>query len=171
MSFLKDVDYQPVVDCLVKLGGQLNKPSYRFLKGEVLALSLEKVTGGRLKYVDQEGYDSIDLETNTKYEFKSVADMFSPKNTITGRVSLQNTNKSTFNQSFDYLLCIQSAPHRFAIAQLTWDECNKNLETKSGQFNLKPGLPVVNWICKDSTVVNNLQPITLDVRKLLESIL
>jgi hypothetical protein len=171
MSFLKDINYQPVVDCLVKLGTQLNKPSYRFLKGEVIALTLEKVTSGRLKYVDEEGYDSIDLETNIKYEFKSVADMFSPSGTITGRVSLQNTNKSVFNQSFDYLLCIQSTPGKFAIAQLTWDECNENYETKSGQFNLKPGLPVTNWICKDSTVVNNLQPIKLDVRKLLESIL
>jgi hypothetical protein len=171
MSFLKDVDYQPVVDCLVKLGNQLNKPSYRFLKGEVIALSLEKATGGRLKYVDEEGYDSIDLETDIKYEFKSVADMFSPNGTITGRVSISNTNKDVFTQKFDYLLCIQSTPSKFAIAQLTWDECSKNYETKNGQFNLSHGLPVTNWICKNSTEVRDLEPAKLEVRKLLESIL
>ena len=173
MSFLKNIDYQPVVDCLTKLGKQLDKPSYRFLKGEVIALALEKATNGRLKYVDEEGYDSIDLITNEKYELKSTANMFSfSTNKITGRVSISNTNKDTFIQTFDHLLCIQSTPSKFAIAQLSWDECNNNYNaTKSGQFNLNYGLPVNNWICKESTVVKTLQPVKLDVRKLLESIL
>jgi hypothetical protein len=173
MSFLKNIDYQPVVDCLVKLGKQLDKPSYRFLKGEVIALALEKATDGRLKYIDDEGYDSIDLETDTKYEFKSTSNMFSFKeNKITGRVSLSNNNKSTFVQTFDYLLCIQSNPTKFAIAQLTWNECNKNYnKIKEGQINLNYGLPVTDWICKESTEVCNFQPMKLEVRKLLESIL
>ena len=172
MSFLKVVDYQPVVDCLVKLGKQLDKPSYRFLKGEVIALALEKATHGRLKYVDEEGYDSVDLQTNTKYEFKSTANMFSSTDKITGRVSLSNTNKDIFVQTFDYLLCIQSTPSKFAIAQLTWDECNKNFnKIKTGQFNLNYGLPVTEWICKDATTVNSFQSVKLDVRKLLESVL
>ena len=68
MNFLEDVDYQPVVDALVRLGDQLNKPAYRFLKGETIALALEKVTQGRLKYVDEEGYDSIDVVTGKKFE-------------------------------------------------------------------------------------------------------
>jgi hypothetical protein len=171
MSFLKDVNYQPVVDCLTKLGNQLNKPAYRFLKGEVIALALEKATDGRLKYVDQEGYDGVDMETGIKYEYKSTADMFSAADTVTGRVSISNTNKDTMTQTFDYLLCIQSTPAKFAIAQLTWEECYNNYEVKNGQFNLVKGLPVTNWICKNSTVVQDLQPVKLEVRKLLESIL
>ena len=171
MSFLKKIDYQPVVDCLVKLGNQLNKPSYRFLKGEVIALALEKVTDGRLQYVDEEGYDSVDLETGTKYEFKSTADMFTG-DTITGRVSLSNTNKDTFAKTFDFLLCVQTTPSKFSISQMTWDECNKNHNKNSkGQFNLNKGIKVTNWICKDSTTVKACSPVTLDVRKLLESIL
>jgi hypothetical protein len=171
MSFLIGINYQPVVDTLVKLGNQLNKPSYRFLKGEVIALALEKATGGRLQYVDEEGYDSIDLQTGTKYELKSIAEVFDSNGDIKGRVSLANTNKDTFNRTFDYLLCIQTDPARFAIGQLTWDECNNNYETKSGQFNLKRGVPVSTWICKDSTTHNPLSPVKLDVRKLLESVL
>jgi hypothetical protein len=170
MSFLKTVDYQPVVDTLIKLGNQLNKPSLRFLKGEVIALAVEKATGGRLKYVDEEGYDSVDQVTGEKYEFKSVTDMFK-NDTIYGRVSLSNTNKDTLAPTFDYLLCIQSAPSKFAIAQLTWDECNKNYVAKNGQFNLVTGIPVTNWICRDSTVVSNFQPVKLEIRKLLESVL
>lgn len=171
MSFLKNIKYQPVVDCLIKLGDQLNKPSYRFLKGEVIALALEKATNGRLKYVDEEGYDSIDLDTYTKYEFKSTANMFTG-NKITGRVSLSNTNKDSFLKTFDYLLCIQTTPDKFSIAQLTWEECSKNYnKTSKGQFNLNRGITVTDWICKDSTTVRNLAPAKLEVRKLLESIL
>jgi hypothetical protein len=173
MSFLENVDYQPVVDCLSKLGKQLDKPSYRFLKGEVISLALEKATNGRLKYVDEEGYDSIDLETDIKYELKSTANMFSSSfDKITGRVSISNTNKDTLSQTFDYLLCVQSTPSKFAIAQLSWDECNNNYnKVKNGQFNLNYGLPITNWICKNSTKVNQFDPVKLDVRKLLESIL
>lgn len=173
MSFLENIDYQPVVDCLTKLGKQLDKPSYRFLKGEVIALSLEKVTNGRLKYVDEEGYDNIDIKTGIKYEIKSTASMFSSSfNKITGRVSISNTNKDTLNQTFDYLLCVQSTPSKFAIAQLTWDECSKNYnKDKTGQFNLNYGLPVTHWICKNSTSVTKFAPVKLDVRKLLESVL
>ena len=168
---LNTIDYQPVVDCLTKLGNQLNKPAYRFLKGEVIALSLEKATGGRLKYVDEEGYDSIDLENNTKYELKSTADMFKG-DLIAGRVSISNTNKETFEKTFDYLLCIQSTPSKFAIARMTWEECSTNYNKDSkGQFNLNRGTPVREWICKDKTRVNDLMPVTIDIRKLLECVI
>lgn len=173
MSFLENIDYQPVVDCLTKLGKQLDKPSYRFLKGEVVALALEKVTNGRLKYVDEEGYDSVDQDTGIKYELKSTANMFSSSyDKITGRVSISNTNKDTLIQTFDYLLCVQSTPAKFAIAQLSWNECSNNYnKVKNGQFNLNYGLPINHWICKNSTVVNNFNSVKLDVRKLLESVL
>jgi hypothetical protein len=171
MSFLKTVNYQPMVDMIDRLGNQLNKPSYRFLKGEVIGLALEKATAGRLLYVDEEGYDSIDTVTGIKYELKSTASMFSSNDTITGRVSLSNTNKGKFNPTFDFLLCIQTDPKNFAIAQLTWDECNANHKIKDGQVDLSKGTPVTNWICKDNTQFNDLPLSKIEVRKMLESIL
>ena len=171
MSFLNTVNYQPIVDMLNKLGDQLNKPSYRFLKGEVIGLALEKATIGRLLYVDEEGYDSIDIITGLKYELKSTFSMFSDKETITGRVSLSNTNKATFSKTFDFLLCIQTNPKDFAIAQLSWDECASNHKIKDGQVDLVKGIPITNWVCKDKTKFNNLPLSKIEIRKLLESIL
>ena len=170
MDFLTAIDYQPVVDALVRLGDQLNRPSYRFLKGEIVALALQKVTDNRLRYVDEEGYDSIDLETGLKYELKSTFNMFS-NDKISGRVTLSNTNKDTFNSTFDHLLCIQTDPTRFAIAQLSFDECLQNCETSNGQFNLKRGVQVTKWICKDRTKFNDLPLTKLEVRRLLENVL
>ena len=167
---LDTIDYQPVVDCLTKLGNQLNKPAYRFLKGEVIALSIEKATKGRLKYVDEQGYDSIDLDTNAKYEFKSTKEMFKG-DVITGRVSISNTNKSIFEKTFDYLLCIQSNPSKFVIARLSWEECYNNYYRSNGQFNLNKGIKVNEWICKDVTVEKDLCPVVIDVRTLLESVI
>jgi hypothetical protein len=118
-------------------------------------LALEKATGGRLEYVDAEGYDSIDKVTGLKYELKSTFEMFKGEE-ITGRVSLANTNKDSFHETFDYLLCIQSNPKDFAIAQLTWAECNNNYVHKSGQFNLAKGVKVNEWICRNNTQYNDL---------------
>jgi hypothetical protein len=171
MSFLIDINYQPIVDTLVKLGKQLNKPSYRFLKGEVIGLALEKATDGRLQYVDEAGYDSVDLQTGYKYELKSTSNMFDSKGNISGRVSLSNTNKVTFSKTFDYLLCIQTEPSKFSIGQLSWDECNSNYVAINGQFNLKKGIPISTWICRNSTSVIPIPSVKLDVRKLLESVL
>ena len=74
---LQSYDYQPVVDMLVKLGNQLNRPNYRFLKGDVIAMAIEKATHGRLKYEDAVGYDSVDKVNGLKYEIKSVTKAFS----------------------------------------------------------------------------------------------
>jgi hypothetical protein len=170
MEYLNGVNYQPVVDMLVKLGNQLNKPAYRFLKGEVIALALEKATKGRLVYVDEEGFDSIDTVTGLKYELKSTFSMFT-QNKITGRVTLSNTNKNSFTSTFDHLLCIQTNPHKFAIAQISLEDCIANCETLNGQFNLKRGIMVTNWVCKDKTQFNQLPLEKLEIRKLLENVL
>ena len=170
IKYLTTLNYQPVVDMLIRLGDQLNKPSYRFLKGEIVALALEKVSDGRLRYVDEEGFDSIDMETGFKYELKSTFNMFT-NNKITGRVTLSNTNKVSFTSTFDYLLCIQTNPHKFAISQLPLSYCIQNCQASNGQFNLKRGILVSNWICKDKTQFNQLPLTKLEVRKLLENIL
>jgi hypothetical protein len=171
MSFLQGIDYQPTVDALIKLADQLNTPSRRFLKGELVTIALEEVTNGRLKFVDKEGYDCIDTVTNEKYEVKSVADMFKGDK-ITGRVSVSNSKKATLEKTFDYLLCVQSDPNKFAIAQLTWDEVEPNLVNKGGQFDLAKDIPVNTWITKvGDTEYRDLPPVKLDVRKLLESVL
>lgn len=171
MSFLQNTNYQPVVDALSRLGDQLNKPSLRFLKGEVIALALEQASNGRLKYVDKEGYDCVDTVTGDKYELKSVANMFSDDK-VTGRVSVSNSKKSTLNQTFDYLLCIQSDPTKFAVAQLTWNEVSPNLVPSGGQFNLQKGVPINTWICQPGTTNYQKLPQTqLNIRKLLESVI
>ena len=170
---LQSYDYQPVVDMLVKLGNQLNRPNYRFLKGDVIAMAIEKATHGRLKYDDAVGYDSVDKVNGLKYEIKSVTKAFSKDDTISGKINLCNTykiNGTKFNRTFDFLLVVQSDPETFAIAMFDWETCNANHYFMDGQYNLNRGLKVSEWICKDKTVVKSLPPIKLDVKKLLETV-
>lgn len=171
---LQSYDYQPVVDMLVKLGDQLNRPNYRFLKGDVIAMAIEKATKSRLKYEDAVGYDSVDQIDGVKYEIKSVHTAFSKKGKISGKINLSNTYKvknPKFEKTFDYLLVVQSDPKNFAIAMFDWETCKKNSYFISGQFNLKTGLSVKNWVCKDNTEFRYLEPVKLNIRKLLETVL
>lgn len=170
-EFLKSLNFQPLVDTLVRTGKQLNKHSYRMLKGELIGIGVEKISNGRLKYVDKAGYDNIDLQTGIKYELKSLTNMFSKKGEITGRVSLANTNKEKLQKTFDYLLCIQSNPNKFAVCSLTWQECFENHTSVSGQFNLERGIKVTNWICKPNTTkCNNLPQTDLKIKECLMSV-
>lgn len=171
---LSSYDYQCVVDMLVKLGDQLNTKNYRFLKGDVIAMAIEKATNGQLKYEDAVGYDSVDQIDGIKYEIKSVHKAFSKKDKISGKINLSNTYKvenPKFEKTFDYLLVVQSDPKNFAIAIFDWETCKKNSYFMSGQFNLKTGLSVKNWVCKDNTEFRYLEPVKLNIRKLLETVL
>ena len=171
---LSEYDYQCVVDMLTRLGNQLNKPNYRFLKGDVIAYAIEKATDGRLRYEDATGYDSIDQITGLKYEIKSVTKAFSKTNQISGKINLCNTYKTRnpkFTKTFDYLLCVQSDPKTFSIAEFDWETCNNNKYFMDGQFNLNRKLLVQKWICKDKTIVNNIAEVRLDIRKMLENLL
>lgn len=171
---MSSYDYQCVVDMLIKLGDQLNKKNYRFLKGDLIAMALEKATNGRLKYEDAIGYDSVDQIDGTKYEIKSVYRAFSKKNKISGKINLSNTYKvenPKFEKTFDYLLVVQSNPKDFAIAAFDWKTCKTNSYFMSGQFNLKTGIDVQKWVCKNSTKFRYLEPVKLDIRKLLETVL
>lgn len=171
---MSSYDYQCVVDMLIKLGDQLNKKNYRFLKGDLIAMALEKATNGRLKYEDAIGYDSVDQIDGTKYEIKSVYRAFSKKNKISGKINLSNTYKvenPKFEKTFDYLLVVQSNPKDFAIAAFDWKTCKTNSYFMSGQFNLKTGIDVQKWVCKNNTKFTYMEPVKLDIRKLLETVL
>ena len=69
------------------------------------------------------------------------------------------------------MLCIQSNPKKFAIAQLSWDDCYCNHTAINGQFNLNRGVPVKTWISKKDTKFLELNQEKLDIRSLIEKVL
>ena len=176
MSDFCNYDYQIVVDALIKVGHQLNKPNLRGMKGDLISIAIEVATNRRLTYVDQLGYDSIDTVTGLKYEFKSQRKFFDSDGHTSVATNLRNTRRKrnsdlVFNKTFDYLFCIQTDPKNFAIAQFDWQTCYDNHYYQDGQFNMTKGMLVPTWICKGNTVVKNLPEVKIDMRKMLEDII
>lgn len=168
---LSHFDYQCIVDALLKTGDQLNEQSLRFLKGKVVTIGIEKATGGRVEYVDKKGYDNVDKVTGIKYEVKSLTKMFNDFGALSTDVILCNTQGDVkFTKTFDYLLCVQSDPREFAIAQFDWQTCYDNHFHSEGQFKLRRGLSVTKWICRDKTRVKQLEPVPLNIKKMLEDL-
>ena len=176
MSDFCNYNYQIVVDSLIKVGTQLNKPSLRGLKGDLISLAIEIATDRRLNYVDQIGYDSVDTVTGLRYEFKSQKRFFTPDGYTAVATNLRNTRRKKnanliLNKTFDYLFCIQTDPKNFAIAQFDWQTCYDNHFYQDGQLNMIRGMQVPVWICKNSTVVRKIPEVKINIRKMLEDII
>jgi hypothetical protein len=164
-------DYQIVVDALLRAGKQLNKRSLRFIKSDVIGEAFERATNGRLKYVDDVGYDSIDMLTGLKYEIKSEAKMFNSNGTFRPDVTLcntYNTKNVSFTKTFDFLLCVDTFLPQFAVAELDWQTCYDNHFKIEGQFRMKKTTPIKRWISKDKTRIRDITPVDLDLKKFLE---
>ena len=69
----KKENWQCMLDTLEAVGDQLNKPAYRFLKGELICCAIEEATG--MEYVDEVGYDLVDSE-GIRYECRSQISTF-----------------------------------------------------------------------------------------------
>lgn len=52
------------------LGGQLNDRKSRFDKSDIIEQSLEVYSDGSLEWVDEIGYDMVDVDSNAKIEVK-----------------------------------------------------------------------------------------------------
>lgn len=172
---LANCDYQCVVDTLQRMGDQFNKRSRRFHKSDIICESIEAASGGRLKYVDEIGYDSIDQITDLKYEIKSEERMFTPDGKTLKPIVLRNTlNRKEIlpiDKTFDYLFVIETNLRDFAIAEFDWKTCFDNHYYEDGRFKMKAGLEVKKWICKDRTRVRNVPVVTLDFKKFFEPII
>lgn len=165
---LQSYDYQCMTNMLERLGGQLNKPSYRFMKGEAICIALEKATDGYLKYVDEEGYDMITPD-GVKYEVRSEANCFyARKDAVKKGTILKNGNGvGEFTKNFDYLLRIDSNPERMRIAAFTWETCKEHCYAAGDQWKLD-AIPVEYWIDEGRTQPSGLSEVKIDFRPVME---
>jgi len=102
------------------LGDQFNDRTWRFLKAEVLAISMQSASGNSAEYIDKLGYDLI--MDGAKIEVKTQAVAFC-KNFDTRSIRMKNTmgDAQRFEKTFDYLIIASSEPPYIA-ALTTWDE-------------------------------------------------
>ena len=83
-------DYQSYANLMHGIGKQCNEHKLRFDKSDFVEKSLEEMTGGRLQWVDEEGYDNIDTKYDYKLEVKYLEDALFTKK----RVALKEYTRS-----------------------------------------------------------------------------
>lgn len=123
---LPEIDWNSFFTMIKDIGGQLNSRKLRFDKADLVESALEKASGGRLKWVDEEGCDHVDRETNDRYEVKTMhACLYTKKgvpkpNRTTKSLKLTNTLSQRedlkLNNTSDYLLIIDTNPDGFSAA-------------------------------------------------------
>ena len=102
----KKENWQCMLDTLEAVGDQLNKPAYRFIKGELICCAVEEATS--INYVDEVGYDLVDSE-GIRYECRSQINAFYKTKDCTRKgIVLKNMlsgeNNINTELGFDYLI-------------------------------------------------------------------
>jgi len=162
----KKENWQCMLDTLEAVGDQLNKPAYRFLKGELICCAIEEATG--MEYVDEVGYDLVDSE-GIRYECRSqISTFYKTKDCTKKGVILKNmlSGETNINAElgFDYLILVQSDVEDFRVAVVDRSECDSNSFQVDGQVRLN-SIPVKHWVIgKGDLSTRNVDSIKLDLK-------
>jgi len=109
-------DYQSYANLMHGIGKQCNGQKLRFDKSDFIEKSLEEMSGGRLKWVDEEGYDNVDTKYDYKLEIKYKEDSLFTKKKVylkeyTTKYTIKNTQGNSYGSTVqtvaDYYLFFQ----------------------------------------------------------------
>ena len=123
----KVFDYQSYTNLMHGLGKQCNDRKDRFDKSDFVEKSLECYSDGRLKWVDEEGYDNVDTKYGHKLEVKYMQNSLyiKDKETLkykTGVYKIKNNLGSSFATIHDpadyYLFFQKNAMAILLVAQI-----------------------------------------------------
>ena len=147
ISSMKKWNWDFIFACMKDIETEMDSPTWRFLKSEVLSRAIVKGSNGDLTYVDQVGYDFV-FQNEIRIEYKSEKKVFN-KNGSTKKLKLKNTqgNAQQLTQTFDYLLIIQTKPP-YRASVVTFENVSENIEVVSD--GIKVQLP--------KNCLNNLTP-------------
>ena len=133
-SMMQSWDWNFVFKSIYDLGYCLDDETWRFTKGEVVSMALEKGSNGKWRYADQRGYDLEHKirEKSVRVEVKSMRQVFlrgEQRHTRKNKIQLKNTRGDNqiqnWNQAFDYLLLVQTDPP-FIASVVPWEVVNQH---------------------------------------------
>ena len=149
-SMMQSWDWNFVFKSIYDLGYCLDDETWRFTKGEVVSMALEKGSNGKWRYADQRGYDLEHgtREKSVRVEVKSMRQIFlresfsEQRHTRKNKIQLKNTRGDNqiqnWNQDFDYLLLVQTDPP-FIASVVPWEVVNQHshVPEKGDQVKVK----------------------------------
>ena len=149
-SMMQSWDWNFVFKSIYGLGYCMDDETWRFTKGEVVSMALEKGSNGKWRYADQRGYDLEHgiREKSVRVEVKSMRQIFlresfsEQRHTRKNMIQLKNTRGDNqiqnWNQDFDYLLLVQTDPP-FIASVVPWEVVNQHshVPEKGDQVKVK----------------------------------
>ena len=144
-------DYQAYANLMCGIGQQCNEPKLRFDKSDFVEKSLEELSDGRLKWVDEEGYDNIDVKYGYKLEVKFVEhSLFTEKKVVlkesTKEYIIKNNQGNSYGSKVqtpaDYYLFFQQN----AMGVLAGSHINKYTSATDATINAKMPLSALSLV-------------------------
>tara|TARA_R110002153_G_scaffold213997_1_gene366585 strand:+ start:3553 stop:4137 length:585 start_codon:yes stop_codon:yes gene_type:complete len=124
-------NYNGFFSMVDNIADELNERKNRFDKSDLLEQCFEQITGGRIKWVDEKGYDHIDAEDGTKFEMKSQKFcLYTKKGFLKDKTSkikltntLQNTDNKVLEPTSDWLLIVDTGnKNSYSVAIISYED-------------------------------------------------
>ena len=127
VSAMKKWKWDFIFSCMKDIETEMNSPTWRFLKSEVLSRAIVEGSNGDMTFVDEVGYDFL-FRDDQRIEYKSQKKAFN-MNGDTAKLKLKNTQNDAqeLTRTFDFLLIIQTEePYRASL--VSFDDTAVNTE-------------------------------------------
>ena len=149
------VSWNKLFSLCQSFGKDLNGRKERFDKADILEIGIQEYSGGKLKWVDEIGYDHVCEETKEKIEVKSQGFCLHTKignlKKKTSSIKLTNTlgssDKREYKQTFDKLLIVDTGSQSsYSAAYISYDVAKKYIKSSGDGFVIQVPIEELNWL-------------------------
>lgn len=149
-SLSEVVDWKSFFEMRHSVGNQLNDRTLRFLKSIIQDKAIEKMSGGKVQYVDLIGQDhqfgEYRIETKCGTNVLTTGTGAEKKKSVTGSVKLNNTLGSshgrTLPDTFDYLMIVDND----AVAIVKHENVTPHITSGGDGLSVKLPYSVLEWV-------------------------
>lgn len=155
MVNFNEFDYQSIFNVVAGLK-TITRSQLRFLTAEIIERTVEKYSGGQLKYVGDNttGMDFID-NNNIRYECKSRSKMFGRKDGYSAEIILKNFYRKSSPiaaQTYDHILLLDSDNMSMGIA--TYEDSVHHHIVKDSIITTKISLDKITYFAENIKPTN-----------------
>ena len=164
------VDWNKIFSTIISYREDYNDNSGRFLKSDIVSAAFERFSGGKFKYIDENGCDFYLPEKKCRIELKSGIHIFQTSrafSTVEIKLKNYNGNATVLEKTFDYLMIVEPQ----MVGVISYEKLQPYIYSKSDGLYCKIHLKDIELFKESYNVQHTNNNLTNIRKKIIESCL
>ena len=160
---IESVDWNKIFSTILSYREEYNDNSGRFIKSGLISAGFERYSGGKFKYIDENGCDFYLPEKKCRIELKSGIHIFQTSrafSTVEIKLKNFNGNATVLEKTFDYLMLVEPQ----MVGVISYEKLQPYIYSKCDGLYCKVHLKDIE-LFKESCYVQYTNHNLTDVRK------